>query len=100
MLDEAKMPQRPLLDNALKLVMRAPTRKTRQPHEIRHRPTCWKQLLLGSIAVLLSPGGFWSQIADEAADADSKADNRILQRHDCSRTEEAQCRQRPHAHDP
>src|SRR5262245_9711544 len=43
---------------------------------------------LGSIALLLSPGWISSQIAD------SKADKGVLQCHDCSRAEEAQCRHR------
>src|SRR5258708_6888572 len=68
--------------------------------EVGTDPFSVSLLLFGSIALIVSPGRLWSQIADKAADADSKADKRVLQRHDCSRTEEAQCRQRPHAHDP
>jgi hypothetical protein len=44
-----------------------------QFRELRDRPNLIRKRLL-----LLGPGRFWPQIDDEAADADSKADKRVL----------------------
>ena len=56
--------------------------------------------LLGNLGLVPCPRRFRSQIYDQAADAHTEADQRVLQRHECRRPEKAKRCQRPYAQDP